>query len=163
MAKLGVDSESLGRTVKRFVMFAGISLLLLFGSCSTTTRVDAGHVGIRVRLAGSERGVSDMPVVTGWVWYNPISEQIVVFPTSVQNVVWSASPHEGRPVDESLTFSSTEGVNINADVCLSFHIEPMMAPKLYGRFRQNNMLELADRYIRRRNPSARPGRAARPS
>ena len=39
-------------------------------------------------------------------------------------------------------------MNINADVGLSFHIEPMMAPKLYGRFRQNNMLELADKYMR---------------
>ncbi len=149
MAKYGnLDADSLGRTAKRFVVAVGVLLLLAFGGCSSLTRVDAGHVGIKVRLAGSERGVSDMPVVTGWVFYNPISEQIVVFPTSVQNVVWSASPHEGRPVDESLTFSSTEGVNINADVGLSFHIEPMMAPKLYGRFRQNNMLELADKYMR---------------
>jgi regulator of protease activity HflC (stomatin/prohibitin superfamily) len=123
-------------------------VLLLFGGCSTTTRVDAGHVGIRVRLAGSERGVSDMPIVTGWVWYNPVTEQIVVFPTAVQNIVWTASPHEGKPVDESITFSSTEGVNINADIGLSFHIEPSMAPKLYGRFRQNNMLALADGYMR---------------
>jgi regulator of protease activity HflC (stomatin/prohibitin superfamily) len=127
---------------------AGVVVLLLFVGCSTTTRVDAGHVGIRVRLAGSERGISDMPVVTGWVWYNPVTEQIVVFPTSVQNVVWTASPHEGKPIDESITFSSTEGVNINADIGLSFHIEPSMAPKLYGRFRQNNMLALADGYMR---------------
>ncbi len=146
--KFSLDSDSVGRSVKRFVMVVGVFILLAFVGCSSLTRVDAGHVGIRVRLAGSERGVSDMPVVTGWVVYNPISEQIVVFPTSVQNVVWSASPHEGRAVDESLTFSSTEGVNINADVGLSFHIEPMMAPKLYGRFRQNNMLELADKYMR---------------
>ena len=149
MAKYGgLDAESVGRSAKRLVLVVGIAIVLAFTGCSTMTRVDAGHVGIRVRLAGSERGVSDMPVVTGWVWYNPVTEQIVVFPTSVQNVVWSASPREGRPQDESLTFSSTEGVNINADVGLSFHIEPMMAPKLYGRFRQNNMLELADKYMR---------------
>ncbi len=149
MAKYGgLDSESVGRTARRFALVVGVLVVLWFTGCSTMTRVDAGHVGIRVRLAGSERGVADMPVVTGWVWYNPITEQIIVFPTSVQNVVWSVSPHEGRAVDESLTFSSTEGVNINADVGLSFHIEPMMAPKLYGRFRQNNMLELADKYMR---------------
>ncbi len=142
------DTETMGRSVKRFLFSAGVIILLLFLGCTTTTRVDAGHVGIRVRLAGSERGVSDMPVVMGWVWFNPITEQIVQFPTSVQNVVWSVSPHEGRSVDESLTFSSIEGVNVNADVGLSFHIEPLMAPKLYGRFRQNNMLELADRYMR---------------
>jgi regulator of protease activity HflC (stomatin/prohibitin superfamily) len=89
-----------------------------------------------------------MPVVTGWVFYNPVSEQIVIFPTSVQSVVWTASPHEGRPVDESITFSSGEGVNVNADVALSFHIDPQLAPRLYGRFRQNDMLALADTYAR---------------
>jgi regulator of protease activity HflC (stomatin/prohibitin superfamily) len=39
-------------------------------------------------------------------------------------------------------------VNINADVGLSFHIDPALAPKLYGRFRQNDMLALADGYVR---------------
>src|SRR5205814_214166 len=115
------------RTVRRALMAGGVVALLTFAGCSTLTRVDAGHVGIRVRLAGSERGVQDMPVVMGWVVYNPISEQIIVFPTSVQNVVWTASPHEGKPIDESITFSSTEGVNINADIGLSFHIDPLMA------------------------------------
>jgi len=89
-----------------------------------------------------------MPVVTGWIFYNPITEQIVVFPTSVQNVVWTASAHEGRAVDESITFSSSEGVNVNADIGLSFHIEPSLAPRLYGRFRQNDMMALADGYVR---------------
>jgi regulator of protease activity HflC (stomatin/prohibitin superfamily) len=101
-----------------------------------------------VRLAGSERGVQDAPVVTGYVFFNPLTEQIIEFPTSVQNVVWTQSAHEGRTVDESITFSSSEGVNVNADVGLSFHIEPMLVPRLYGRFRQNNLTILADGYVR---------------
>jgi regulator of protease activity HflC (stomatin/prohibitin superfamily) len=142
------DADSAARTAKRFLLLVGVSLLVVFIGCSTTTRVDAGHVGIRVKLAGSDRGVQDMPVVTGWVFYNPVSEQLVLFPTSVQNVVWSANLHEGRPIDESITFSSNEGVNVNADIGLSFHIEPSLAPKLYSRFRQNDMLALADGYVR---------------
>ena len=144
----GFDAAGTARSAKRFLTFIAVVGLLLFAGCEMTTRVDAGHVGIRVKLAGSDRGVQDMPVVTGWVFYNPISEQIVIFPTSVQNVVWSLNPHEGRPVDESITFSSSEGVNVNADIGLSFHIEPSLAPRLYGRFRQNDMLELADGYVR---------------
>ncbi len=37
-----------------------------------------------------------MPVVMGWVVYNPIAEQIIVFPTSVQNVVWTSSGAESQ-------------------------------------------------------------------
>ncbi len=144
----GFDGSSATRILRNLIMLGAVTLIVLFAGCSMTTRVDAGHVGIRVRLAGSDRGVQDAPVVTGWVIYNPISEQIIIFPTSVQNVVWSANPHEGKPVDESITFSSSEGVNVNADVGLSFHIEPGLAPKLYAKFRENDMLALADGYVR---------------
>jgi len=123
-----------------------VGAVLLFSSC--TARVDAGHVGIRVKLAGSSRGVSDIPVVTGWVFYNPLTEQLVMFPTSVQNVVWTKDAHEGSAHDESITFSSAEGANINADVGLSFHIEPTLAPHLYLRFRKNDLMDLADGYVR---------------
>jgi regulator of protease activity HflC (stomatin/prohibitin superfamily) len=133
------------RIVAWLVLLGGVAWGL---GCQTVTRVDAGHVGIRVRLAGSDRGVQDMPVVTGWVFYDPLTEQVVMFPTSVQNVVWTQSPHEGKSFDESITFSSSEGVNINADIGLSFHIDPPLAPRLYGRFRLNDLVALADGYMR---------------
>jgi regulator of protease activity HflC (stomatin/prohibitin superfamily) len=140
--------DSLVSLIKRAVLVVAALIAVLIVGCSTLMRIDAGHVGIRVRLAGSDRGVADMPVVTGWVFYNPVTEQIIVFPTNVQNVVWSASVQEGRPVDESISFSSSEGVNVAADIGLSFHIDPSMAPKLYGRFRQNDMMILAHGYMR---------------
>src|SRR6516164_6636203 len=105
------DGAAVGRSLRPILMAAGLLVAVVYLGCATTTRVDAGHVGIRVKLAGSDRGVQDMPVVTGWVVYNPLTEQIVLFPTSVQNVVWTQSTHEGRPFDESITFSSNEGVN----------------------------------------------------
>jgi regulator of protease activity HflC (stomatin/prohibitin superfamily) len=135
--------------VLRFISYAVVVAIVAgFVGCEMLTRVDAGHVGIRVRLAGSDRGIQDMPVVMGWVFYNPLTEQIVVFPTSVQNVVWSQSTHEGKAFDESITFSSSEGVNVNADIGLSFHIDPTLAPRLYGRFRLNDLEKLSDGYMR---------------
>ncbi len=149
MARLvSVDGGGALRALRKLLFLAVAVVGVFYLGCAATTRVDAGHVGIRVKLAGSDRGVQDMPVVTGWVFYNPLTEQIVLFPTSVQNVVWTASPHEGNPVDESITFSSNEGVNVNADIGLSFHIDPSLAPKLYGRFRLNDLSKLAGGYMR---------------
>ena len=149
--RTSLDSSGNGglvRSATRLVTVAAAGLAVLVVGCQTTTRVDAGHVGIRVKLAGSDRGVQDMPVVTGWVFFNPLTEQIVLFPTSVQNVVWTQSANEGRAVDESITLSSAEGVNISADIGLSFHIEPTLAPRLYGRFRLNDLSVLSDGYMR---------------
>jgi regulator of protease activity HflC (stomatin/prohibitin superfamily) len=149
MARLvSFDSASAGRSLRRLVFLGLAAVAIFYVGCSTTARVDAGHVGIRVKLAGSDRGVQDMPVVTGWVIYNPLTEQLVLFPTSVQNVVWTQSAHEGKPFDESITFSSAEGVNVSADIGLSFHIEASLAPKLYGRFRLNDLEKLSDGYMR---------------
>jgi regulator of protease activity HflC (stomatin/prohibitin superfamily) len=148
MARMVPIDSSAGRSARRIAAVLALGAGLLVLGCETTTRVDAGHVGIRVKLAGSDRGVQDMPTVTGWVFFNPLTEQIVLFPTSVQNVVWTQSANEGKAVDESITFSSSEGVNISADIGLSFHIDPMLAPRLYGRFRLNDLSILSDGYMR---------------
>lgn len=146
--KVSFDPGDTAGTLRRIVF--GIVLLVAAGFLldATLTRIDVGHVGIKVKLAGSARGVQDIPVVTGWVFYNPLTEQIIAFPISVQNVIWTASANEGRTVDESITFSSQEGVNVNADIGLSFHIDPAKAPHLYLRFRQPDVLLLADGYVR---------------
>ena len=52
-------SSDAGRSlISRLVLVVALigGALLLFSSC--TARVDAGHVGIRVKLAGSSRGVA---------------------------------------------------------------------------------------------------------
>ncbi len=134
--------------VRRLILAVGIIVVAVIAASSCTARVDAGHVGIRVKLAGSNRGVDDIPIVTGWVFYNPLTEQLVMFPTSVQNIVWTKDAHEGAAHDESITFSSQEGVNVNADIGLSFHIEPSMAPHLYLRFRKNDLHDLSNTYVR---------------
>jgi regulator of protease activity HflC (stomatin/prohibitin superfamily) len=142
------DYESARSVVRRWLI--GLALLVAFViiSLTTITRIDPAHVGIRVKLAGSNRGVQDMPVVTGWVFFNPLTEQIIEFPTSIQNVVWAQSAHEGAAHDESITFSSSEGVNVNADIGLSFSIEPTKVPHLYLRFRKTDLMELANGYVR---------------
>jgi regulator of protease activity HflC (stomatin/prohibitin superfamily) len=146
--KISFDPEVSGGALRRIVLGILVLIVAFFLLDGTLMRIDAGHVGIKVKLAGSARGVQDIPVVTGWVFYNPLTEQIVSFPISVQNVVWTASANEGRTVDESITFSSQEGVNVNSDIGLSFHIDSAKAPHLYLRFRQPDVLILADGYVR---------------
>lgn len=144
---LSDGARSFVRTAGFFIAFLVLACVVGSASCK---RVDPGHVGIRVKLAGSagERGVQNSPIVTGWVFYNPLTEILVEFPTSVQNIVWTKDPHEGAPLDESITFASSEGVTVNADIGLAFHIEPNRAPHLYARFRQRDLMVLAHGYVR---------------
>src|SRR5262249_52072 len=64
---ISFDPGTAGRTARRLLIGIVILVGLVVLTTETVTRIDAAHVGIRVRLAGSARGVQDIPVVTGWV------------------------------------------------------------------------------------------------
>lgn len=51
------------------LMLAGaFFVLLLLGLFFVRiTRIEAGHVGVEINLAGKQRGASEIPVRTGWV------------------------------------------------------------------------------------------------
>ena len=103
------------------------------------TRIEAGYVGIEVNLAGSQRGASEIPVRTGWVFYSPLTTQIIEFPTFVQTVKWTRDVNEGHPVNEEMGFNSKEGMEIYSDVSLSYAIEPLRVPDFYVKYRVNNL------------------------
>jgi len=63
-----------------------IGLLVALFQPYALDRVDAGHVGIKVRLTGDSRGVSNYSYKTGWVIYNTWTEQLYEFPTYQQHI-----------------------------------------------------------------------------
>ena len=99
------------------------------------TRIEAGHVGVEINLAGKQRGASEIPVRTGWVVYSPLSTQIIEFPTYVQTVKWTKDTNEGHPINEEMGFNSKEGMEIFVDVSLSYAIEPEKVPDFYVKYR----------------------------
>lgn len=130
------------------ILTMALVLITGVGACSSCTLINPGHIGLEVNRSGANRGVQDMPIVSGWVSYNPITETIVEFPTTTQTVIWTQNPHEGQPADESITFSSREGVTVSSDVALSYHVDPAHAGRLYTRFRTTDLEQLTNGYVR---------------
>jgi regulator of protease activity HflC (stomatin/prohibitin superfamily) len=116
-----------------------VSLSFLFNYVVSVTRIGAGHVGVEVVLSGSQRGASEIPIRTGWVFYSPLRSQIVEFPTYVQTVKWTRDLNEGRAADESMSFNSKEGMEIYSDVSLSYSIEPKRVPDFYVKYRVTDL------------------------
>jgi regulator of protease activity HflC (stomatin/prohibitin superfamily) len=103
------------------------------------TRIEAGHVGIEINLAGKQRGASEIPLRTGWVVYSPLSTQIIQFPTYVQTVKWTRDINEGHPLNEEMGFNSKEGMEIFVDVSLSYAIDPQHVPDFYVKYRLSDL------------------------
>ena len=63
-----------------------IGFIVLCMTMFAIERIDSGQTGIIVNLAGSERGVDDAKVETGWVFYNRFTKQLFEYPAFAQIV-----------------------------------------------------------------------------
>ncbi len=133
------------QNVFRWAKFGAIALavlivaLIFFNYVAAVTRIGAGYVGVEVVLSGSQRGASEIPVRTGWVFYSPLRSQVIEFPTFVQTVKWTHDVTEGRAQNEQMSFNSKEGMEIYSDVSLSYAIDPRRVPDFYVKYRVNDL------------------------
>jgi regulator of protease activity HflC (stomatin/prohibitin superfamily) len=128
----------------KLLRWVAIAIALIIGwviliNIVSVTRIDAGHAGIEINLAGSQRGASDIPIRTGWVFYSPLKSQVIQFPTYVQTVKWTADLNEGHPVNEEMGFNSKEGMEIKSDVSLSYAIDGAKVPEFYVKYRISDL------------------------
>ncbi len=128
----------------------GLILLLAFSgpTLNGCTRVGPGHVGIKIDLAGDKRGVNELPLTTGWVWYNIFTQEVFNYPTFVQTTVWTKDPNEGSPNNEEITFNSKEGLGITGDISLSYRLIAEKVPSFYVKFRNDNLENFTHGYLR---------------
>jgi regulator of protease activity HflC (stomatin/prohibitin superfamily) len=116
-----------------------VALVGFFSSVMKVTRIEAGYEGVEINLAGSQRGAADIPIRTGWVFYSPLRTQIIEFPTFVQTVKWTHDFAEGHAINEEMSFNTKEGMNIYADVSVSYAIDPLKVPDFYVKYRVNEL------------------------
>lgn len=126
------------------LLVLGLSLLTMQACAS---RIEPGHVGIVVDLAGKDRGVQDYTIRTGWVVYAPWGTQIYEYPTFMQTYAFTANPNEGNKSDESITFTDKNSVKINADISLSYQLDSSKIPAFYVKFRNDDVKDFTFGYL----------------
>jgi regulator of protease activity HflC (stomatin/prohibitin superfamily) len=137
--------------IKRYrligVALAGVIVIAIaFVVFVKLTTIHPGHVGVSVKKCGGG-GVSSDPIPTGYYWRSLFCEEVVEYPTSVQTLVLTKSVHEGPPIDESITVTSSEGLPVNLDVSLSFTLDPSKVPSIYTKYR-NDIRVIAHGFVR---------------
>lgn len=110
------------------------------------SKVPAGNVGIKVNLLGGEKGVETEELGVGRYWIG-LNEELYVFPTFLQNYVWTQSATEGSEDDESIKFQTSNGMSVGADVGISYSIVAGKADELFQKYRKG-VGEITDLYLR---------------
>ena len=112
--------------MKSKVIMCLIAVFTMLGMSSCGyERVDAGCEGIKVNLYGSDKGVDDVSLVTGAVWYNPFTEQVYEYPTYVQTVDYPA-----------FTINAKDGSEFSIDPTISLKIADGKSPQVFKKYRK---------------------------
>ncbi|MXV52249.1 hypothetical protein GS399_14825 [Pedobacter sp. HMF7647] len=119
---------------------AGVGLVLLviiwIIQPFTYENIDAGNVGIKINLYGSDRGVDNITIVTGRVWYNTWTTKIIEFPTFTQSVDY-----------EPFVVTTRDAAEFQVDPKLNYHINSAMVPQIYRQYRKS-LSEIEQQFMR---------------
>jgi regulator of protease activity HflC (stomatin/prohibitin superfamily) len=125
----------------KWLMLAVVALSFL--NCS---KVPAGNVGVKFYLLGGDKGVDQEVLKPGryWIGWN---EDLFLFPTFTQNYVWTASVDEGSETNESFDFQDVQGLQLNADIGITYKIVPDKVPVIFEKYKRG-VEEVTDVYLR---------------
>lgn len=144
-----VIASSLERMLPMMIVIGvSVSSVLLTG-CMGCERIDPGNVGIKVNLTGDDKGVSKTELVSGRVFYNSFTTDILEYPTYVQTAQWSANTNDSASgTNEEITFNSKENMAISADVSLSYAIERDKVSEFYVKYRNDDLAKFTHGIMR---------------
>lgn len=111
-------------------------LVVIFFKCFTF--ISPGYVGVIVNLMGDEKGVKEKPIHVGLHWIAPW-KRLYTFPIFEQNHTWENK--------ELFFFQTREGLNVEAEIGITFHINPESVPRIFQRYRRG-MHEITHVFIR---------------
>jgi regulator of protease activity HflC (stomatin/prohibitin superfamily) len=106
-----------------------IAMTFFFNSCE---RIDAGHVGVRVNLYGTGKGVGDITECTGWVFYNPLSTKIYEFPTFMQHKEYV----KNEDSDNSFVVNSKDGSEFHVSPIVNYAVQRDKVPAIFNKYRR---------------------------
>lgn len=109
---------------KVVVVMIALCALMTLGSCYE--RIDAGCEGIEVNLYGNDKGVSNVSLCTGAVWYNPITTKVYEYPSYVQTIDYPA-----------FTINAKDGSEFSIDPTISMKLKDGKSPEVFKKYRRD--------------------------
>lgn len=126
-------------------LFSVLCLSILLSGCGCS-HVDAGHVGIEIDSC-SGAGIEPKVAAVGYHNTGPCTS-IVSYPTFVQTAVWTHNLNEGHPVNEEITFTNADQMQIAVDISLAYQLQADKVPAFYAKFRADNLDNFTHGFLR---------------
>lgn len=112
-----------------------LGLVLLAMSITSCTTADSAEVALVVDQIGNDKGTPNIEMASGFIFYFPPTQDVYMYPTSVQHKVWTASLDEDSPTDEHIDVTSSDGATFGLDVAINLQLVRTAAPALFTKYR----------------------------
>lgn len=114
--------------------FIGMTILALacalFTSCTTA---DSSEVALVVDQIGNDKGVPNVELASGFIFYFPPTQDVFLYPTNVQHKVWAYKDEENN--DTHIEVTSADGATFGLDVALNIQLHREKAADLFIKYR----------------------------
>lgn len=132
--------------MNRILVIVGVVLLFIAG-VSSCKIADSAEVALVVNQIGNDKGVPNIEMASGLIMYFPPTQDVYMYPTSVQHKVWTSALDEDSPTDEHIDVTSGDGATFGLDVAINLQLKRESAPMLFTKYRVG-MEELIETRVR---------------
>ena len=120
--------------ISKILLIAALGLF-----ASACSRVGNGEVGVRYHTCGGDNGVEAVALQMGWYMTGPCTG-IETFQTFAQTRNWK------NDTGESIHFADRDGLQITAEMGITYVVDPSKAPYLYKRYKRG-VDEITDTFV----------------
>jgi regulator of protease activity HflC (stomatin/prohibitin superfamily) len=116
---------------------SAILLAVTAMALAACTRVDPGHVGVKVNRYGSDAGVESKALGVG-TYQTMFGVDIYEYPIFTNNYTWGQAEKdaEGKELpNQQMSFQDKNGLIVTGDVGVSYRVDPVKAPILFQKYR----------------------------
>lgn len=114
-----------------FTLVAFFMMMLLVTTSCTTA--DSSEVALVVDQIGNDKGVPNVEMASGFIFYFPPTQDVFLYPTNVQHKIWSAKDEDGE--DTRINVTSSDGATFGLDVALNIQLQRERASDLFIKYR----------------------------
>lgn len=118
--------------MKKVLGLLGLVVAMSVTSCTTA---DSAEVALVVDQIGNDKGTPNIEMASGFIFYFPPTQDVYMYPTSVQHKVWTAALDEDSPTDEHIDVTSSDGATFGLDVAINLQLQREAAPTLFTKYR----------------------------
>jgi hypothetical protein len=118
--------------MKKVLLGLGLLVVLSVTSCTTA---DSSEVALVVDQIGNDKGIPNVEMASGLIFYFPPTQDIFTYPTSIQHHEWTVDANKYSEGRNAIEITTSEGAAFPVDIALDVQLIRSSAADVFKKYR----------------------------